>query len=918
MDEEQNVFVEGQTEEVENGQPLTQKEREIQNNINTHKNAAEVAIATKNPYAMAIGYGYKALDNITDGESSKYIAQKNRMFNKIAPGGRQMQRLSNKSSESGIGDKVGQIASIKSSFSKGGGGKPGVGSKAGAASNVAPRTEKVKKAENAAEKLKNLSDKTSEDKGSNDNKKATLGSVLKKGGKNIWKKLPPMVKLYIVFGAVFVALLFLVIAFVSSFNPLQLIFLGEQEYESEEKYKEEFYLFCGTEEECSNYEWLKNGKLIADQFKFYNKLNKLVNATNIASWDNTMEKNRIKAILVTTLSLDVSFDEFVAGSDGAFNVNDNLNFWDELGSWVKGSQFSQDMDDLDYLYFHFLAYAPVCNYKVDGVKKREYMKQPNGTIHYFNLWEKVVLNHIYDTDGLVNQLIGLITGNDGFSIAAYVGVPDINLRLSGVSEETIKLKQNCESMDSGVFSIEHSTTSEISEMNFWDHLLNSNYLDTRSTLESRYIEYATRNGLDYNNRRNWDEKDLKAVRAEIISDIQTIVDSYYDVQKGDAENQTYSLNSNNGITVEGVGTMSLDNYVMGVLYGEFGNLIIGQPEAAKVAAIAVRTFALENTNYLSRAIGNGETVQVYKEVPTSYNGYSELKAAVDSTSGEMLVNSNSGRASGGHYITIPIGSHRVENSDGTVTMHMQGVPGDDRTNYSYTMSWDDIHRIAASSGGLYNPTDDSHHWGISVYALREMAEKGMTYQEIIEQTYGVGGVLELKETVYHENFSGLSLNSTSSFWMRYSPADPAVGNPYYDFNRFNYGECAWYAMERADEILSTMGWYKTRAWMLNDGVGGNGGDYCSSAAYAGYDHYTDTSNPMTFRPGYLISWASGEYGHVAVIEEVIGDRITISEAWRTNPGIGHQTIRTLSKQDLITYQGKKQFICTIDLSSGRD
>jgi len=115
-----------------------------------------------------------------------------------------------------------------------------------------------------------------------------------------------------------------------------------------------------------------------------------------------------------------------------------------------------------------------------------------------------------------------------------------------------------------------------------------------------------------------------------------------------------------------------------------------------------------------------------------------------------------------------------------------------------------------------------------------------------------------------------------------------------------------------------MGWYKTKAWIAYDGIGGNGNDYCSHPAYAGYDHYTDINGSQTFKPGYLISWDSGQYGHVAVIEDVIGDNVIISEAWVTNPAIGHQIIRTISKKDLITYSGTKEFICTIDLSSGRD
>ena len=40
------------------------------NNANTIRNAADVAIATKNPYAVAGGAAVKAADKLTDGKST--------------------------------------------------------------------------------------------------------------------------------------------------------------------------------------------------------------------------------------------------------------------------------------------------------------------------------------------------------------------------------------------------------------------------------------------------------------------------------------------------------------------------------------------------------------------------------------------------------------------------------------------------------------------------------------------------------------------------------------------------------------------------------------------------------------------------------------------------------------------------------
>ena len=83
------------------------------------------------------------------------------------------------------------------------------------------------------------------------------------------------------------------------------------------------------------------------------------------------------------------------------------------------------------------------------------------------------------------------------------------------------------------------------------------------------------------------------------------------------------------------------------------------------------------------------------------------------------------------------------------------------------------------------------------------------------------------------------------------------------------GECAWYAEARAKEILAKLN--NGASW---DG-GGNGGDFCYSASAKNFQTSTDYK---AAKPGALVSWGGGSYGHVAVVESVIGDNITISEA----------------------------------------
>lgn len=100
--------------------PKTQDEKNIENNVNTLNNAAEVAEATGNPYAVAAAKAYKGLNKITGGKSSQMLGKAMNKANKFSPGGKQIQNASNKLSESGVGDKIGKVASMKNS-AKGGG-----------------------------------------------------------------------------------------------------------------------------------------------------------------------------------------------------------------------------------------------------------------------------------------------------------------------------------------------------------------------------------------------------------------------------------------------------------------------------------------------------------------------------------------------------------------------------------------------------------------------------------------------------------------------------------------------------------------------------------------------------------------------------------------------------------------------------
>ncbi len=98
------------------------------NNTKNVRNAADVAIASKNPYAMAAGAAVKGADKVTGGKASEAIGKAMTKANKASPiVGKKMQNASNKLSESGASDKIGKAAAMKNGMSGGGAAAKGGG-----------------------------------------------------------------------------------------------------------------------------------------------------------------------------------------------------------------------------------------------------------------------------------------------------------------------------------------------------------------------------------------------------------------------------------------------------------------------------------------------------------------------------------------------------------------------------------------------------------------------------------------------------------------------------------------------------------------------------------------------------------------------------------------------------------------------
>ena len=126
-----------------------QKARNDANNANTLRNAADVAVASGNPYAVAIGGAVKAADKVTGGKATEYLGKSMTQANKVNPGGKALQGLSNKLAESGAGDKIGQGARMYNSAKGGTGGGAGAADAASKGADAANKANQVNQVKNA-------------------------------------------------------------------------------------------------------------------------------------------------------------------------------------------------------------------------------------------------------------------------------------------------------------------------------------------------------------------------------------------------------------------------------------------------------------------------------------------------------------------------------------------------------------------------------------------------------------------------------------------------------------------------------------------------------------------------------------------------------------------------------------------------
>lgn len=607
----------------------------------------------------------------------------------------------------------------------------------------------------------------------------------------------------------------------------------------------------------------------------------------------------------------------------------------EFSNKTKDTISSDNKDVSDYTTEYESFYGDVCS---DGdeacsekaIKETEkIMKQQKKFYNKFNDVSKGLSSK--------GQNILLTTAFFGYNINGFSEDAGSYIDTSGEQDAAIDSDEDAWKAAKKSLKSLSKKLKKNGEEGFYQYLIEDDYLDDKPIATGYYAFYAANHDLD-TNYSDWEPEDKQAVRKYMVDDIRKIVEEY------EARNGNNNATSNNtGVAgleylqmdlcpdglVSSYGTVDLDTFVAYALKQEYGGMLTNRPETGKLAAIAVRTFIYNASGHCTKSFANSQTVITYTKANKDDPGDAAFFEAAEATSGAVFVN-ESNNVAGGQFVSIPKrgGSYLEEtslNGQAAWTFHMQGLDGDERTKYDYTVEQSKIEGVAREVGGIAWPSDGSHHFGVSQYAIGVMGDEGMDFKNMFAETYGTGNVLRIVSTkgvAYDGNVPGLQV-ITSEYGQFIARLDSAVqsdNNPYYDFGNKYYGECAWYARYRAKEIIATMGYTETDAVRNADYNGGNGGDYCYSEAYKDYKHYWNIDEPGALKPGNLISWDTdnpGGYGHVAVIENVQGEQVTISEAWASNSGPGHQSRSTYNKSSLATKGGNDYYNylhCTIDLS----
>lgn len=321
--------------------------------------------------------------------------------------------------------------------------------------------------------------------------------------------------------------------------------------------------------------------------------------------------------------------------------------------------------------------------------------------------------------------------------------------------------------------------------------------------------------------------------------------------------------------------VTLEKYVEGVIAGEIN--FMNDLTTYKALAVAARSYVIYNTKSCTEPILNSSAKQNYKpDLVTDL-----MEEAVLNTAGQILKDEN-GEILGTEYDAF---KYKINGEN------YELIQPTDSSKERLEIPKDWAEALATSEGSSVEwLNDNSHGRGMSQYGAYYLSTvKKWDYEKILHYFYGDDVTISIM--ISAGSGEGLVQNS-NGFLMRIGR--PQRSNSYFytqDSNNFglggNEGECAWYAVHRTNEIISTNGLSDQYKTVIR---GGNGGEFCTASDYDQFEKSYNLKD-TNIQPGTLFSTRSSKEGHVEIIENVIRDSsgniitVQISEGYLKLGGI---------------------------------
>ena len=211
------------------------------------------------------------------------------------------------------------------------------------------------------------------------------------------------------------------------------------------------------------------------------------------------------------------------------------------------------------------------------------------------------------------------------------------------------------------------------------------------------------------------------------NEIYGITDEYYRLYGENINSSSIGLYGGslcpNGITVEGTGTISLEDYVAGVVTAENNWSDGGNIENMKAQAVAARTYGVINSNHCQSSIGNSQATQVYKKPVEN----SLAVRAAQETAG-MVIKYN-GQLFNPEYDAFCV----IEKSSDSYTINQ---PSQYHSGQHQVIPASFINEKSSNHKGI--DYCFGHGRGMSQVGSRYLSTQGYTFDQILQYYYPTG------------------------------------------------------------------------------------------------------------------------------------------------------------------------------------